>query len=130
MSSPEFRYWDENMPIKLCSEAYFFRLEVLQRAWNLRLGTPSLKSLPEDLCSGVLYPEKIHRPQPELNLGSPGEHVTPRRTANWDRFSEWGRESRSNCSVKFHSLTRTSPHILRKRATRCKKTEFLNRSAI
>ena len=32
------------MQIKFCSEAYFFRLEVLWRAWNLRLGTPSLKS--------------------------------------------------------------------------------------
>ena len=29
--------------------------------------TPSLKSLPEDLCSGFLCPEKIHRPQPVLN---------------------------------------------------------------
>ena len=28
---------------------------------------PSLKSLPEDLCSGFLCPEKIHRPQPGLN---------------------------------------------------------------
>ena len=33
----------------------------------LRLGTPSLKSLPEDLCSGILRPEKIHRFQPGLN---------------------------------------------------------------
>ena len=33
----------------------------------LRLGTPSLKSFPEDLCSGFLRPEKIHRPQPDLN---------------------------------------------------------------
>ena len=30
LCSPEFRYYqDENMPIKFCSEAYFFRLEVL-----------------------------------------------------------------------------------------------------
>ena len=28
---------------------------------------PSLKSLPEDLCSGFLRPEKIHRPQPDLS---------------------------------------------------------------
>ena len=28
---------------------------------------PSLKSLPKDLCSVVLRPEKIHRPQPGLN---------------------------------------------------------------
>ena len=28
---------------------------------------PSLKSLPEDLCSGFLRPEKIHRPQSGLN---------------------------------------------------------------
>ena len=55
------------MQIKFCPEAYFFRLEVLQRTWYLRLGTLSLKSLPEDLCSGVLRPEKIHRPQLDLN---------------------------------------------------------------
>ena len=30
-------------------------------------GTPSLKSFPEDLCSGFLHPEKINRPQPGLN---------------------------------------------------------------
>ena len=28
---------------------------------------PSLKSLPEDLCSGFLFPEKIQRPQSGLN---------------------------------------------------------------
>ena len=32
------------------------------------LGTPSLKSLQEDLCSGFLRLEKIHQPQPDLNL--------------------------------------------------------------
>ena len=31
------------------------------------LGTPSLKSLPEDLCLGFLRPEKIHRSQSGLN---------------------------------------------------------------
>ena len=45
------------MPIKFCLEAYFFRLE----------GTPSLLSFPEDFCLGFLRPEKIHRPQPDLN---------------------------------------------------------------
>ena len=45
------------MPIKFCSEAHLF----------LGSRTPSLKSLPEDLCSGFLLPEKIHRPQPGLN---------------------------------------------------------------
>ena len=30
-------------------------------------GPPSLKSLPEDLCSGFLRPEKIHRPQSDFN---------------------------------------------------------------
>ena len=34
---------------------------------NLGLGTSSLKSLPEDLSSGFLLPEKIHRPQSGLN---------------------------------------------------------------
>ena len=53
LRSPEFRYSLEvNMPIKICSEVYFFKLQVL------RLGAPSLKSLPEDLCSGFLRPEK------------------------------------------------------------------------
>ena len=45
------------MPIKFCSEAHLF----------LGSRTPSLKSLPEDLCSGFLLPEKTHRPQPGLN---------------------------------------------------------------
>ena len=45
----------------------FFMLEVLKRAWNFRLGTPSLKSLSENLCSGFLRPEKIHRLQPGFN---------------------------------------------------------------
>ena len=31
-------------------------------------GAPSLKSLPEDLCLGILRPEKIYRPQSGLNL--------------------------------------------------------------
>ena len=62
---PEFRYYqDVNMLIKFCSETYFFRLEVL------RLGTPSIKSLREDFCSGFLRPEKIHRPQSSLNPGT------------------------------------------------------------
>ena len=34
------------------------RLEVLQRAWNLRLGAHDLKSLPEDLWLGFLNPKK------------------------------------------------------------------------
>ena len=55
------------MSIKVCSEAYFFRIEVFLTTQTLRLGTPSLKSLPEDLCSGYLRPEKIYRPQPGLN---------------------------------------------------------------
>ena len=29
LCSPEFSYQDLNMPIKICSEAYFFRLEIL-----------------------------------------------------------------------------------------------------
>ena len=41
-----------NKPIKFCSEAYFFRF---------------LDSLPDDLGSEFLRPEKIHRPQPGLN---------------------------------------------------------------
>ena len=37
------------------------------RFYNEPEVTPSSKSLPEDLCSAVLHPEKIHRPQPDLN---------------------------------------------------------------
>ena len=50
------------MPIKLCSERYFFR--------NFRLGTPRLKSVPEDPSTSVGF-------EP-ANLKSRGEHVTPR----------------------------------------------------
>ena len=49
------------------SEVYFLRLAVLWWPWNLRLRIHCLKSLPEDLFSGFLRPEKIHRPQPGLN---------------------------------------------------------------
>ena len=34
---------------------------------KISLGTPSIKSFPEDLCSRFLRPEKIHRLQPGLN---------------------------------------------------------------
>ena len=37
------------------------------KIWNLRLGNPSLNSLPEDLCSGLSRHEKIHRLQSGLN---------------------------------------------------------------
>ena len=53
------------MSIKFCSEAYFFRLE----------------SLPEDLYSGFLRPEKIHRPQPDLNLRTAWRARYPETTA-------------------------------------------------
>ena len=68
------------MPIKFCSEAFF-------QAWSsltsLKSDTrdPSLKSLLEDLCSGFLRPEKYLSTLAgfELaNLGSRGEHITPR----------------------------------------------------
>ena len=44
------------MPIKCCSETYFFRLEVLKSQTRY----PSL-------CSEFIRPKKIHRPQPGLN---------------------------------------------------------------
>ena len=53
----------------------FFRLEII------RLGIPSLNSLPEDLCSGYLRPEKNPSTSAGFepaNLGSRGQHVTPR----------------------------------------------------
>ena len=46
-----------------------------------RPGTPSLKSLPEDLCSGFLRPEKNQSASvgfEPANLGSRVEHVTSR----------------------------------------------------
>ena len=52
------------MPIKFYSGAYFFQAW----AWNLRLGTSSLKSFPEDLYSRFFRPKKIHRTQSGLNL--------------------------------------------------------------
>ena len=53
----------------------------LNFAWDLRLRTPSLKSLLEDWCSGFLHPEKIHRPQPDLNLQALNLEVS---TLPWD----------------------------------------------
>ena len=76
LCSLEFRYYEDvNMPITFCSDANFFRLEVLKRAWNLRLWTPSLKSLPEDWS--WKNPSTSDGFEP-ANLGSRGEHVTPR----------------------------------------------------
>ena len=46
-------------------------------------GPSSFKSLPEDLCSGFLRTEKIHRPQPGLNVTS----RPPRPTNNAQRVS-------------------------------------------
>ena len=55
------------MPIKFCSEAYFFRLVGSLTSLKSRVLDPRLKSLPKDLCSGFLRPEKIYRPQRDLN---------------------------------------------------------------
>ena len=62
-----------------------FRLNFAQRpifsGLRFRLGTPSLKSLPEDLCSGFLRPEKNPSTSAAFepaNLGSRGEHGTAR----------------------------------------------------
>ena len=53
------------------ARTWMWRLKFAHRpifsAWNLRLGTLSLKSLPEDLCSGFLRTGKTHRPQSGLN---------------------------------------------------------------
>ena len=53
------------------TRTWICRLNVAQRpifsGLNLRLGTHGLMSLPEDLSSGFLHPEKIHRPQSGLN---------------------------------------------------------------
>ena len=55
------------MPIKFCSEAYFSGLRFFNEPETSDSGPLSLKSLPEDLCSGFFRPEKIHRPQSGLN---------------------------------------------------------------
>ena len=56
-----------NTPIKVCSEAYFSALSFFNEPEISNSGPPSLKSLPEDLCSGFLRPKKHPRPQPDLN---------------------------------------------------------------
>ena len=69
------------MPIKFCSEPIFFRLEVINKHEISESGPPSLKSLPEDFCSGFLRPEKNPSTSAGFepaHLGSQGEHVTPR----------------------------------------------------
>ena len=80
-------FQDLCVPLNLdMTRTWICRLNFAQRptfqAWG---SLTSLKSQtrdpPEDLCSGFSRPEKIHRPQPDLNpanLGSRGEHVTPR----------------------------------------------------
>ena len=55
------------MPIKFYSEAYFFRLEIFLTSLKSQTQDPRLKTLQEDLCSGFTRPEKIHRPQPDVN---------------------------------------------------------------
>ena len=63
------------MPIKFCSEAYFLGLSFLNEPEISDSGPPTYlndpeisdSGPPEDLCSGFLRPEKIHRPQPVLN---------------------------------------------------------------
>ena len=54
--------------ISICVASFIFAWYcIVLKGWLLLLGTPSLKSLPEDLCSRFLRPEKIHRHQPGLN---------------------------------------------------------------
>ena len=66
-----------NMLIKFCSEAFFLRLEVLQRACNLRLGTP--RGLVLRIFTSLKYSMTSAGFEP-ANLGSRGKHVTPRPT--------------------------------------------------
>ena len=46
------------MPIKFCSEAYFFQAWDSLTSLKSQTWDPGLKSLPEDLCSGFLRPKK------------------------------------------------------------------------
>ena len=57
-----------NVRIKFSSEAYNQAWGSLNESEISDSGSPRLKSLPENLCSGILSPEKIQRPQPDLNL--------------------------------------------------------------
>ena len=52
------------MPIIFYSEAYFSVLRLFNEPEIFDSGPPALL---EDLCSGFLRPEKIHRPQLDLN---------------------------------------------------------------
>ena len=91
------------MPIKFNSEAW-------DSLTSLKSKTryQCLKSLPEDLCSGILRPEKsidLSRFLNPWNLGSRGEHVTPRpprptirpliplqkniRSSSWKKYCKW-----------------------------------------
>ena len=57
------------MPIKFCSEAYFYQAcgSLMSQKSQTR-DPPSLKSFLKDLCSGFLRPEKNSRLQPGLKL--------------------------------------------------------------
>ena len=81
LCSPRFKYYlDVNMPIKFCSEAYFFRLEVLYEP-EISDSGPQLKVPPGGLILRILRPEKNPSTSAgfeHANPGSRGEHVIPR----------------------------------------------------
>ena len=52
------------MPIKVCSETYFFRLEVLYRESEISDSGPAAQSPSRRTCAQDFY---IHRPQSGLN---------------------------------------------------------------
>ena len=53
--------------LNFAQKPIFWGLRFFNEPEILDSGPPSLKSLPEDLCSWFLRPEKIHRPQQDLN---------------------------------------------------------------
>ena len=68
-----------------------------------------IKSLPEDLCSGFIHPERIHWHQLGLNLGSRGEHVIPRPT----------RKEESKIKIFFHTFRVCYNYRIQNSAKQC-----------
>ena len=56
------------MWLKFAQRPIFSGLSFFKEPEISHLGSPALKSFPEELYPGYLRPEKSHRPQPDLNL--------------------------------------------------------------
>ena len=56
------------MPIKFCSEVYFFQASSSLKSLKAQTRDPQLKIPPGGLVLRIFTTEKIHRSQPDLNL--------------------------------------------------------------